>query len=172
MDFKATEPAELPGTVVQCPHPGLLATLHVQVGRWGRGMVTQPRRGDFLFFLAVSGRVWPAGPAGRRPDHQTDPRPALGRAVLAVCCLGSGTPHSYWQRIQVQAPRMVYPFSPSITQGPAPTHPASASVGSSMSHMSHRCLCSANSHRGRPVRGGLGRDTCLNSAEGSCIWLA
>lgn len=40
---------------------------------------------------------------------------------------------------------------------PSSYPPASASVGSSMSHMSHRCLCSANSHRGRPVWGSLGR---------------
>lgn len=39
--------------------------------------------------------------------------------------------------------------------------PASSSVGSSMSHMSHRGLCSESSHIARPVWGSLGRDTCL-----------
>lgn len=52
-------------------------------------------------------------------------------------------------------------------------NPASASLGSSMSCMSHRCLCSVNSHIVRPVWGSLGRGECLprvpcSSAEGSC----
>lgn len=155
----------LADSCAECPVLGLMATFHVQVGRWGRGMVTQPSsRG--LSYPPCSFR---RGVASWNISKSSDGSQTCSWEGHVSCLLPG-----FWNSSQLletdPSPRSQDgPLHPSIHHtGPEscpstglPASCASASVGSSESHISKRCLCSVNAHIVRPLPGSFGRDTCL-----------